>query len=419
MLFSFNLKSSLLLFFFLHGLIFSTLLFIKSVRNDNKADGWLGLFVLLCACYICPFMLGYAGWYSGGIYREIMFYVPFQQLLLLPPVLYFYIQFLLNKNLKLSKQHLLHFLPALAYLAYSLVVLVTDKIIMDEPFFYADGKDKDFSTWYQLSGFVSLLVYLVASLKVYQRYKVNSYESLSFADAVLFRWAQLFLLGLLLLLLLRAVFFVTNPEWAQFGRKFWYYLSFSGLFYYLSISGYVNSIKTEPFAALQQQPEESDADESILAVAENSLPVSNQPFIENLEQWKQNIERLMSEQKVFSNPTLTILDLSRLLHTHSKKLSQIIHQSYGMNFNDFVNTYRTNEVIRKMQEGEHNLQTLLGIAFDCGFNSKSTFNRAFKRLTGATPKDYLKKMAAKEVPNPDLRPLSGKASAILGKRHPE
>jgi AraC-like DNA-binding protein len=402
MMFSFNFKSAFLLFFFLHGVIFSTLLLVKGARNRNKADCWLGLFILLCAGYVCPFMLGYAGWYSGGIYREIMFYVPFQQLLLIPPVLYFYTHFLLNKDFALTRRHFVHFIPASLYLAYSLVVFVTDKLMLQEHFFYADGRDKDFSAWYQVAGFITLGIYVVASLNVYKRYKFQSYESLSFADSVLFRWAQHFLAGLLLLLLLRAVFFLTNPEWGQFGQKFWYYFSFSILYYYLSISGYVNSVRS--VISLNTQNTQQYVAVAAETAGEKESQSGNQPAIENLDEWARNIERLMVQDRLFANPGLTIADLSARLHTHSKKASQVIHQAYGMNFNDFINSYRANEVIQKMEAGEHNLQTLLGIAYDCGFNSKSTFNRAFKKTTGLTPKDYLQKITSKEVPNPDLKP---------------
>lgn len=402
------------MFFVLHGLIFSTLLFIKSVRSGSKADRWLGYFVLLCALYVCPFMLGYAGWYAGGWYREVMFYVPFQQLLLLPPVLYFYMHFLLDKDFIFTKRHLVHLLPAAAYLVYSLVVFVVDKFILREHFFYADGRDKDFSTWYQVAGFISLLVYLVLALRAYRRYRVRSYDSLSFADAVLFRWAQLFLLALLLLLVLRGLFFLTNPEWAQFGRKFWYYLSFSILFYYLSINGYVNSIRS--FVSLRNAPPRAASAGDVHTVQEEAVKVheesGEQPGkpsapIDNLEDWKRRIEKLLVQDRHFTNPELTVSDLAALLDTNPKKVSQIIRQGYDTNFNDFVNNCRTNEVMRKLQAGEHSLQTLLGIAMDCGFNSKSTFNRAFKRATGTTPKGYLQQLKEKEVSNPDMPRSSG------------
>lgn len=416
MIFSFNLKSSFLLFFVLHALIFSTLLFIKAARSGSQADRWLGYFILLCALYVCPFMLGYAGWYAGGWYREMMFYVPFQQLLLLPPVLYFYVRFLLDKDFRFTRRQWVHLLPAAAYLGYSLVVFVTDKFIMRQHFFYADGRDKDFSTWYQVAGFLSLLIYLVMALQAYRRYKVKSYDNLSFADSVLFRWTQLFLVGLLLLLVLRGAFFVTNPEWAQFGRKFWYYLSFSILVYYLSINGYVNSIRS--FVSLRNGlpagKGPSNAAPSAGAVTEikqdevERTPPQPLPLIDDLEGWKQSIEQVVITDGHFANPELTVSDLAALLQTNAKKVSQIIRQGYATNFNDFINNCRTGAVIRKLNAGEHTLQTLLGIAMDCGFNSKSTFNRAFKRATGTTPKGYLQQMKEKEVSNPDMRLSSRK-----------
>jgi len=60
-----------------------------------------------------------------------------------------------------------------------------------------------------------------------------------------------------------------------------------------------------------------------------------------------------------------------------------------MNFNDFINNYRIEAVKTMFLNEEHKKSTLLGIAYDCGFNSKATFNRAFKKHTSCTPKEYL------------------------------
>ena len=64
-----------------------------------------------------------------------------------------------------------------------------------------------------------------------------------------------------------------------------------------------------------------------------------------------------------------------------------------MNFNDFVNHYRIEAIKEKLNNGEHNTSTLLGIALDCGFNSKATFNRAFKKSTSLSPKDFIEKLS--------------------------
>jgi AraC-like DNA-binding protein len=349
-------------------------------------------------------MLGYAGWYSHRACRDVLFYIPFQQLFLLPPVLYFYCRTLLDQSFEFSRKHLFHFLPAALYLVYSAIVFVTDKVILQDYYFYKDGKDKDLSTWYQVAGFISLVCYALQSLAVYKKYKTLTYQVISFADSVMFKWAQRFLLSFLLLLGIRLLFFVLNPEWDQFGKKFWYYVCFSILFYYISISGYINAIRSftrfkDEFPLPAPVPAYKSSlvpqkEESLVIPAVDSDP-DDHKNIADLAIWKEKIERLMETDKLFENPALTLADVCNQLGIHTKKASQLINQGFNMNFNDFVNHYRTQAVIGKMEEGGHNLQTLLGIAFECGFNSKSTFNRAFKRYTSLTPKEYIQKNGLK------------------------
>ena len=402
MFFSFSPKSSILLIFFFHGIIFSTLLFLKGLQTENKSSLWLSLFTLLCALYIAPFMFGYAGWYSKAAYRDILFYTPFQQLLLLAPVLYFYFKTLLDKSFRFSKKDYIHFLPAALYLIYSIIVFLTDKVVLEEYYFYENGKDKDFSTWYQIVGLLSLTYYLMQSLKTYNDYKTMTYNAISFADSVMFLWAKRFLIAFLMLIAIRILFFIANPEWDEFGKKFWYYVCFSCLFYFVSISGYTNSVLS--MTSFKDAQINSDTtlklkmDDAIETeksfVGNNNLP-EDKAEIPDLDIWKEKIETLMLIDKLYENPELVISDLSSNLGTHSKKISQVINEGFNMNFNDFVNHYRTKALISKIEEGEHNIQTLLSLALECGFNSKSTFNRAFKRSKSLSPKEYIEKYYSK------------------------
>lgn len=334
-------------------------------------------------------MLGYAGWYSGGIYRQVLFYVPFQQLFLIPPVLYFYIRSLLDQTFTFQRKDGVHFIPGILYLLYILVIFIGDHWFLKEVYFYKDGRDKDFDLWYQLSGFLSLLIYLIASLRLYRKYKQLSYATLSFADSVLFKWAERFLTAFVLLIAIRILFFILNPEWAEFGRKFWYYLSFSGLFYFISINGYNNNIRSATSFRILEEPIKNDPLENI--IDNENLPEQ----IPDLKEWKEKIITLMAVQKLYEDPLLTITMIADRLDTHSKKVSQIINQGFGMNFNDYINTYRIESVIQKIDAGETSAQTIMGLAYDAGFNSKSTFNRAFKRLKNMTPKEYVEKKEKK------------------------
>lgn len=327
-------------------------------------------------------MLGYAGWYSKKITAEILFFIPFMQVLIIGPVIYFYIQNLLNPKFEFQKKDWLHFIPGFLYLGYSLVIFIVDKLILDKFYFYADGRDKDLKTWYQLVGFISISYYLIISLQKYISYKKEIFNNLSYADAVVFKWIQNFLIAFLTLLVLRILFFVFNEQWLEFGSHFWYFLSFSAVFFYISVNGYSHSIASDSLFATK----------SIEAV--DIEPVkSKSPQNIDVKKWANKVETYIEEQKAFQNPQLTLSDVAKALQTNTKIISNSINSGFEMNFNDFINHYRIEAVKTSLQQGEHITSTLLGIAFDAGFNSKATFNRAFKKSTGLSPKEYLNNLS--------------------------
>jgi AraC-like DNA-binding protein len=86
---------------------------------------------------------------------------------------------------------------------------------------------------------------------------------------------------------------------------------------------------------------------------------------------------------------LTLSELATKLNTNTSVLSAVINTGFGKNFNDFVNEYRVETFKRKAAAPDSKHLTLLAIAFDCGFNSKATFNRAFKKVTDLSPKAFL------------------------------
>ncbi|MEM7105694.1 MAG: hypothetical protein AAF502_21330, partial [Bacteroidota bacterium] len=177
--FDYNQKSSVLLIFFFNAVVFSYLLLRNGIRENKNHSNWLAAFIILGGLYICPFMFGYANWYAIKSYREFLFFVPFQQLFLIGPIFFFYVKTLLNNNDKFSPKDFIHFVPALVYLIYSLIVFVTDKLILDEFYFYADGRDKDLDFWYQMAGLISMLFYLFLSLKHYNNYRKLSVQEVS------------------------------------------------------------------------------------------------------------------------------------------------------------------------------------------------------------------------------------------------
>ncbi|WP_299225261.1 AraC family transcriptional regulator [uncultured Psychroserpens sp.] len=386
--FSFGQKSSLLLIFFFHGIIFSVLSLRIGILNHNKSSKWLSLLLFLYTMYITPYMLGYANWYDGETTKEILFFIPFMQVLLIGPVVYFYTQSLLNRSFVLSKKDWFHFIPTLLYLIYSLIIFITDKLILDKYYFYADGRDKDLANWYQAAGLISMGFYLILSLRYYANYKKLIFDTVSYAETILFNWIRNFMIAFLCILILRILFFILNPDWGEFGSQFWHYISFSFVFYYISINGYTNAVKSSVFYITNSK------NEAIFTKTDEQKTVLQDIGVDkDIELWKAKILVLITEGKIHENPTLTLADVAEKLNTHTKTISSVINNGFEMNFNDFINHYRVEAVIEKLKNGEQNTKTLLGIALECGFNSKATFNRAFKKNTSLSPKEYLVKLS--------------------------
>lgn len=99
----------------------------------------------------------------------------------------------------------------------------------------------------------------------------------------------------------------------------------------------------------------------------------------------------MSEEKPFLYGDLSLITLADSLDVNPKVLSFVINEHIDKNFNDYINDWRIEEVKKRLHDKAYNHFKMLSIAFDCGFNSKSTFNLAFKKATGLSPSEYKKR----------------------------
>ncbi len=105
---------------------------------------------------------------------------------------------------------------------------------------------------------------------------------------------------------------------------------------------------------------------------------------------------LMENEKPFLDPNLSLKSLADTLGCTKENLSQVINEHTDMNFKNFLNKYRVEEVKVKLADPKENQYVLMKIAFECGFNSKSVFNDAFKKFSGLSPSQYRKKAQEKK-----------------------
>ncbi|ASW72989.1 DNA-binding protein [Chryseobacterium piperi] len=119
----------------------------------------------------------------------------------------------------------------------------------------------------------------------------------------------------------------------------------------------------------------------------------NEPEVVNEKEYNEELLKLknyMISEKPFLNPSLTIQDISKDIEIPVRDLSLLINHQLGQHFFDFINTYRIESAMAILKDTEKNKVTVLEILYEVGFNSKSSFNTAFKKHTGITPTEYRK-----------------------------
>jgi len=109
------------------------------------------------------------------------------------------------------------------------------------------------------------------------------------------------------------------------------------------------------------------------------------------------LTEVVAANRLYDDAELTLAGLAVKLQIPPHELSRIINTGLEKNFSDFINELRVRDIVRKMQDPAYDRLTLLGIAYESGFNSKTTFNRVFKEMTGKTPAEY-KNSLKNEVP---------------------
>ena len=101
-----------------------------------------------------------------------------------------------------------------------------------------------------------------------------------------------------------------------------------------------------------------------------------------------NLKQTVEKEKLYLNPQLTLSDLAESVDISTNVLSQVLNESIGSNYYDYINKFRLEHFLTLTREPKYKKYTLLSIAYESGFNSKTTFNTFFKKSTGKTPSEY-------------------------------
>ena len=389
MIFELNNYSALLLLPFSQAVLFGILLICKTGDRFKISNLLLGIILLLISIKIAFWMLGFAGWYdSHDAYTSFMFYFPFNTICLIGPLIYFYFLSATNQDFKFEKNHTYHLWLPIIWAA-----IILSKLSIDYIFYFPFPKtpytqfgtkgplaELDKTLLFTLIGYGSLIYYLILTFKSFHAYKQYAVQNLSSLENLDFIWLRNILLALGTGLVLMFVYQVINWVTPLSYKTDWYSYMFLGiLVYYLGIKGYIFQGSNKSALYFSQEVNKIDHDQL------------NEPkVLPDLAIHMKELTELLDQQKPYLIVDLTLSRLASMVMLNSGLLSKVINVGYDLNFNDFINGYRIKEVISKIDNQQHKKVTLLGIALDSGFNSKATFNRAFKKQTGKTPLEYIK-----------------------------
>jgi YesN/AraC family two-component response regulator len=229
---------------------------------------------------------------------------------------------------------------------------------------------------------VQVIAYWIASYYALRKHQKNIRLLFSSLEAVNLSWMNYFLLGLLF-----GVFIWFNQqifrielinEYSSLG----YLLIIFALSYFVVKQGEVFHFQA---AELNQIKE---------VINEPAISKAQRLSRLEVESMKLKLKLLMETEKPFLNPNLELPSLASKINLTPHELSYLLNNCMNCNFFEFVNQYRVEEAKNLLLSDKHKHLNILGIAYESGFNSKTTFNSTFKKLTGFTPSHFIKNSTA-------------------------
>jgi AraC-like DNA-binding protein len=370
---------NLITIFFTGGAVLASLVFGISLlfrEQRTRSNVFLGVLLILGSLTLLNSLLANTGIYST--FRNLYF-IPLTYTFSFGPLAYFYVQTKINPGLQFQRIHLIHAL-----------LPITQAI-----FYFSVGfRDYEFkswlwqnviSVWYgnleAVLFFITFFGYMFASVsRLKQEKKLSKPDWKSSQLAWLLRFVYLFSALVAFQFFYDVLDFILwkfyevnlyNVSWASFPID----ISKALVWYWVAFNGFQNARPERLHVPTSKRKERYHLSDDDLAAQLTIL------------------ETYFSDQKPFLNPDFNLNTLANELDTTPNKVSFILNEGKQLNFNEYLNQFRVEEVKKRLLDPDFTNHTFLSIALDAGFNSKATFYRVFKAHTGLTPKQFVEKQA--------------------------
>lgn len=354
------------------GLFISTsLLFVK--KQNNKANKILA-YVLILAVIMLLGRLFFLKYYKDILRFRVGTILDGTVFIFGPLVLLFF-KTLLFKDDKNKKLTFWYFIPAFIYGCFALYTFS-----LDNKTYYTKVTTGQFHKFYfliELFGVLTNSFFVYKSYLLIKKYKQVAVKQISFNQNII-RFSNYFISVYAFIILSWIISFINFYFLKSYSKFINYNIVWISIPVLIYLIGFYVLTQPEVFKVKPKSTTKKNT--------------TNRLSEEKITQLKADIEALLKKEKLYHKSDLSLPDLAKELNISNNDLSWFINTICKTNFYEFINTYRIEEFIERIKNGDFQKHTITAISIDVGFNSKSTFYKAFKLITNTTPVAYIKKL---------------------------
>lgn len=301
--------------------------------------------------------------------------------LLIAPMFYFYAASLMTNQVTFKRSWFLHLLPYLCSSIYMLYVFIFYPEPLIDELFQTGTIVKEFSlfNFFLLLDFLAIPFYIFLLFSLLKEHELKISDVFSNLENRDLQWLKFLLIGIL------GIWFVINGfvylSSAVDDFSILYGFSIATIFiFYIGHNGIKQSAI---FTAIHIEEEQ-------VSLSESKKYEKSALKAEEIKKHASVLVDFMKKEKSYIDSDLNLYELAKSVDISTHNLSQLLNKEFNQSFYEFINTYRVTEFKNRISKGDHQQFTILSIALESGFNSKSSFNRVFKKMTGLTPLQFIK-----------------------------
>lgn len=361
------------------GIIIFMLIPLFKIKNKSIQDKLLIAIIIVISNYLC---LVYSINNNLNFLTACLFVLSDPIEFILGPLIYVYVKSLISNHQNLINRYSKHFIPALLYLVTVTIPLFISYSKENYIFNYLKILDSDNEKLLPVIYMLFLNSYILLALIAFNKYESKLKNQFSTIHKHKSIWIKRMITGVLLVCLTDLLVLIVNLIFSIKADITEYTTPLASVIfmYYLAYNA-IN--KTKLLIPVENK----------LANSNIKIPSPKKNLLFNEQEiitYKKLIHQYLEIEQLYLDENLSLLSLSKKIGISDKKLSSYINNILKTTFYDLINQFRINAVKNKLTNPKYNDLTIIAIANDCGFKSKTTFNRIFKKETNMLPSQYKK-----------------------------